>query len=1266
MIILKHLTVEHFRQLHTIDLRFPQRGSILLQGPNEAGKTALLESLYFALYGFPLHAPTDSLNDLIRYGEQQASVALTLSIATTELTITRIIERGKGQHVALRIRRLGLPDEPPITSAAQANERIIAELNYLDSEALRDSYVIGQRELGRLEQLAPEERISITGRLLGLEKLHRFAEQFQAKPDDDARLAELALRVQFAELQERIPRVSEELGRIEAALDAITVVEALQEIDAQRADIDEQEQTLDQIQEQRAALKARQTRIQWLRKADTILGEIMASYDALAEARRELPELERQIAELDQRERKELPVLEQRIEDLTGLTRSFGTLERMSNDMLAVINTAKELERELTVYQELRDDSADLNEQISALNAQIEQVRQARGELDEQRQMRPQLEARLSRLKKLRQRLSSLRQREEQYSERVKEQGAAEANSASLEKVQKDVRETEQELVLVEAEAQQDQKHAGEVEKRWQQLSIRRQLEEWRRLHGLARGLADAEQHVVAAHQRQDRLRSAYDEVHQKATRWLLMLAGAITGTVILGAAALLLFIMLHQWIPGTVLGVLALFFLLPGGGLSLQNYSTAHKEEISAEQRMHDGSNEVSMMVAAREAARRMLGDSSALAQIEREVQSLGGKLPRSTEEAEHLIQQIPDNGESIADIQQQVTARRATAGASRSQVNVTMEAVAALRTERARLEEQRKAAGWDDIDNKLRADKIAIEDMQHEVAGLAGQEGMPIPVFDAATSSASSIAALEQAVAAAITAAEREIVTLDGKLSMITEHSLQLQRSQDTLNRLLEKQRVLTERGQRYQTHDPRQQLVLAREQQAALSSALQSLQDSLRSRVRALGISFGQAAISSAETSARQQLETLHVHLDSRVELQKRREQYDSVLKESQDTLADQYHRLAKLSASLGSWVVPSNPFTDMLSGLRSRCQREIAEADERGITPAYETLRLQENACKAKIALCNQEIEDAQERIAAMLAQYHRPVSASYRAADVIGVWPLVGQYTIQDRERLGEEQKAREQELQQLEEQSAALSSRLHVEGKLDPNVMRDLLARHERLLAAKKRAGLLVSGVRDRLTRKLQPRIEHYMQQLVPLLTGGRYRDVHLVGWLEEASEQGDAMLRLRVWDSVAGAYVNKSALSAGAADQLSLALRLAFAIASLPRELRAAPGFLILDEPLNNSDRARTQALARMITGETLGQHFEQILLISQSSAFESSMFPYHIMLDGGSVVESTLPTLPIGPAASSAPETESEHRSHADLAALPATPLPAEIEIG
>src|SRR5256886_16592721 len=103
MIILKHLTVERFRLLREIDLHFPQRGSILIQGPNEAGKSTLFESIYFALYGESLTSPRkkrsqaerERYDDLLLYGENQPTVTLTLTIGPPELSITRTLDRGK-------------------------------------------------------------------------------------------------------------------------------------------------------------------------------------------------------------------------------------------------------------------------------------------------------------------------------------------------------------------------------------------------------------------------------------------------------------------------------------------------------------------------------------------------------------------------------------------------------------------------------------------------------------------------------------------------------------------------------------------------------------------------------------------------------------------------------------------------------------------------------------------------------------------------------------------------------------------------------------------------------------------------------------------------------------------------------------------------------------------------------------------------------------------------------------------------------------------
>jgi DNA repair exonuclease SbcCD ATPase subunit len=249
MIILKHLTVERFRLLRELNLHFPQRGSILIQGPNEAGKSSLLESIYFALYGEAL-APSRgrrSLDDLISYGATSAVVTLTLAIGANDLIVTRTLERGKGQSIRLLIHRLSSSEKEIITNLAIANKRIIVELGQLDAVTFRSAFLIEQKGLDRLERLSGVEREAATRKLLCLEKLTRLTEQFQVTPEDGKQLKECTDRFQLAEIQVRIPELSKQLDQIEAALDAVKLCEELDAILEQENEIAEQQKTIAQI-----------------------------------------------------------------------------------------------------------------------------------------------------------------------------------------------------------------------------------------------------------------------------------------------------------------------------------------------------------------------------------------------------------------------------------------------------------------------------------------------------------------------------------------------------------------------------------------------------------------------------------------------------------------------------------------------------------------------------------------------------------------------------------------------------------------------------------------------------------------------------------------------------------------------------------------------------------------------------------------------------------------------------------------------------------
>ncbi|MGH2506876.1 MAG: hypothetical protein ACRDHZ_05615, partial [Ktedonobacteraceae bacterium] len=951
---------------------------------------------------------------------------------------------------------------------------------------------------------------------------------------------------------------------------------------------------------------------------------------AMAEAQREMPELERRITELERREREELPVLEQRVRELSDLSKSFGTLEQMAADLLTAVSTIKGLEQEVHESGRIQETLKDLDGQIEHAQLLVEEAAQAQHEVEEQnRSGKPKLEARLFRLRALSEKLQTLQKAEEQHVQTIMQNKLAEENGIALRKVWRDLQVSEQELEQVEKETRQVQQRAEAVEQRWRKMNIRRQLLDWQRLKGLSQGLADAEQHLQAVHLNQEKLTIAEDEGKKRKNNAMflffavcLLLIVLVVVTVVSAFSSLIL---------AGGLFLLCCLLMVTGfwsGGKWL-NAKREHDETYAA---MQEGVNSVGMMVAARQSAVRMGGNHEALAQIEREITSLGGSIPASVEAAQQFLNQPSEEEESIVGFQQKLNASRDEAQAARNRAKGASDAVAALRKEYTRLQDQRKQEDWEVLDEKQRSIAVRIEQLHAEIASAAGQEGLPILIGEIGVRSTSpdhvaSESELRVHIDDTLRATEREIAILAGKMDVVPDLEAQVKIHRAALEILLARKKNMLERHEEFQASYPTQRIERAREQQATLRDALRSLQDALRLRVQPLGVAFGQTSITTAEAAARKQLEALHIALGNKESLQTRRSTYATLLKEHQESLAEHYRQLAKFSGSLGSWIIPANTFAEPLVALRLRCEREMQTANEAGIQGEFESLKLQEGALHARIALCTQEIDEIQERIARVLTQRSRLTPKNYTRGEVAAVWPLVSEHTPQDREQLAAQLVALAAELHMLEEQELELSQQLQTGGKkLDLVEARQRMEQQELSYATKKHGSRMLKAVETRLMQKTLPRIEFYLRQLLPLLTIGRYHDLRLITERDESVVSGGA-LQLSVWEPAAAEYISRSALSGGTADQVSLALRLAFSIAALPHELGAAPGFVLLDEPLTSSSRERMQALVDIVTGEMLGQHFEQVLFISHSNVFNPALFTHRVYVEDGLITESSLP---------------------------------------
>ena len=150
-------------------LYFPE-GRLLVHGRNESGKSTLMEAIHYSLYGMPLRPSKNASNeDIICYGRDRAIVELEFSIDDIEYQVRRELYKKKSNiHLLNKREKNGILNRIT-TGSRNVNSEINEILHGIDSEALLNSCLVEQKELGKLEDANKQERIKAMSSLLNLE-----------------------------------------------------------------------------------------------------------------------------------------------------------------------------------------------------------------------------------------------------------------------------------------------------------------------------------------------------------------------------------------------------------------------------------------------------------------------------------------------------------------------------------------------------------------------------------------------------------------------------------------------------------------------------------------------------------------------------------------------------------------------------------------------------------------------------------------------------------------------------------------------------------------------------------------------------------------------------------------------------------------------------------------------------------------------------------------------------------------------------------------
>ncbi len=1203
MIFIRRLVIKDFKTLRAIDLTFPRQATILIEGWNEAGKSSLFEAIHVALYGTPLiteetgGAGRGKLESVIAYDKQQAVITVDLEIGTdnpddrvpmTKLVVQRSIKRSGNNTALLTVTYPGSNPER-ITSISAVSSRVLQELGNLTSEALLNSCFVEQKQLGRLEDMTSESRRNALGHLLNLTRFERLVRQNKVTGEEREELKRAEQRLALARHHAATPDLRAALA---AATSAVVVAEQMaargahtsaarrhQEINARRT----------ALAAERESLRTRQERIAQLTAEQQALDQLT---HLLNEDQR-LRQAERQIAvehtEIERQEHETLPTLQQRRQQLEGLAHlheqahtTNEALQQQARDLASArqelheIDTRQQaldvLTSELVAAQKNADDlAAEIDAESTSVAMQADALSQRQQQLEmlgEAFTRWGQLEQRWDAADAARQRIAALAAQQTKLSERIA------AIDQQLEEL---------------GRAAPQPSHSAAESSGYLAAVERAALERWLQGADDASHRAQLAAQIAAAQAEKDRQVAAIAAANNMLARVRTRATGMLAGAGVALVVGVLL-VLEHQW-WGVIawVGMLALV----ASALSARRLATVAIRRRADADSAHQLADQSFREVAADLRAWENLGGGArqqhaAVAQLDEHRLN----VPQDVAEARRRLAALSTRDESI-----DLAELRKIWQAAQSVQIAHDQTIRDLRMERQVVVRQlSESAQVDAVDSEL-ANLIPV--LTAEKAVLWEQiaiQAADLGITPSLTDWSAARDMVEESLRAIAARQARLPLRRDQHASILLAIAQKSARAAEARDWLASHPRDVA-----------REAIESLLESDERLTAHNTALHEKIASTCTMLGIGGQPQDAQLALGKALADIDALATHGQRRPALNA---QFVDIGEQRERV----HLRLRAIWEHLRQAVPELGLTADISEDMRESDSKELAERLRAILT------ELDADGLTQRISDIDQEVgKHAQEAgtLATTMTELER------RMVDMNPVQPdpneskqEISPDTLATARQRQEDARIA---LQAHERQLEALARQFGIPAvsAIDLQAQSAQVAELQHTIRVKEVALDMIEVARKRMIAKVLPTTRANLNLLLPLLTLDRYRDC-------EITED----YKLRIWDTEARRYVAKNIFSGGTRDQFSLALRLAFALATLPEQLGTTPGFIFLDEPLSSFDGPRSEALVNLLTRGQIHASFPQIFVISHAITFDRRAFTHQLRLEHGAVVASTLPS--------------------------------------
>ncbi len=356
MLVVRSIRCTNFKGLASLDLKTQASGCVLVEGPNEAGKTSLLDAVRFAVTG--LTPAGSAAESLIRTGASESAVCVEFAGDRHAISLERVISRSKPGTVRIAIRdglarstteseheAAGRLDRVFGLSAGNLNQACFVGIDDLSAPA-------GGGQSMSLAGWAPPRR----------HELGRVAESLGRVSEFEDNLQAARLRLDLAEAGGRLALTEDELAALQRTLNLVRVHKALVDLRSAEADVSSVRQSADELEDDRAELREELRQSERLAATRTLTTALRGSLEADAEAAESLVSVE---AEIDAQR------------DFTGDAAAVGRRLAVLSDARKCLEEASRFESEATAVAERKANLEDLAATLEGLVARRSRILEA-------------------------------------------------------------------------------------------------------------------------------------------------------------------------------------------------------------------------------------------------------------------------------------------------------------------------------------------------------------------------------------------------------------------------------------------------------------------------------------------------------------------------------------------------------------------------------------------------------------------------------------------------------------------------------------------------------------------------------------------------------------------------------------------------------------------------------------------------------------------------------------------------------------------------